>query len=374
LLPETRTALRDGLRADLAGLTDREPRFFRAPGRVNLIGEHVDYCGGLVLPLAIDRETIVAVAPRDDRRIRIRSRERGEITGFDLDEPLPQPERSWVDYVRGMALALRRRIPLAGADLAIGTTLPLGGGLSSSAAFEIAVGMALVALAGKPLSPRELARAAQEAENGFVGVQSGIMDPLACTFGVRDHALLIDCRSEVVTPVRLPAGIAIAIVDSGTRRALASSAYNQRRAETQEAARLLGVPLLRDVSPERFAREEAQLPEPLRRRARHVIGEIARVAATADALRRGDLATAGMLMNASHASLRDDYEVSIPQLDRLVEAAQGIEGVYGARMTGAGFGGSIVVLLRADTVAALARAFGDALTIVHAADGASALA
>lgn len=365
--------LREGLRADLAELTDREPRFFRAPGRVNLVGEHVDYCGGLVLPLAVDRETIVAAAPRDDRRIRVRSRRHGGIIGFDLDELLPQRERTWVDYVRGMVLALRRRIPLAGADLAIGTTIPVGAGLSSSAALEIAIGMALAALAGRPLPARELASAAQEAENGFVGVQSGLMDQLACTFGVRDHALLIDCRSGAVTPVPLPDGITIAAVDSGVRHALVSSAYNRRRIETEEAARLLGVPLLRDVSPERFARDEAELPDVLRRRARHVVGEIARVSSTVEALRRGDLADAGAFMNASHASLRDAFEVSTPELDRLVEAALAIDGVYGARMTGAGFGGSIVVLLRAEAVPALEAAFGDALTIVRAADGASAL-
>jgi galactokinase len=365
--------LREALRTDVASLTDRPPRFFRAPGRVNLIGEHVDYSGGLVLPLAIDRETIVAAAPRDDRRIRIHSRECGELAAFDLDEPSPRPARSWGDYVRGMTLALRRRVPLVGADLAVGTTLPLGGGLSSSAAFEIAVGMALLALAGVSLTPHELARAAQEAENGFVGVRSGLMDPLACALGMRDHALLIDCRSGAVSPIRLPDGIAIAIVDSNVRRALASSAYNRRRAETEEAARRLGVPLLRDVTPEQFARGESGLPEPVRRRARHVVGEIARVTAAAGALRCGDVAAVGRFMNASHASLRDDYEVSIPELDRLVVTAQGIAGVYGARMTGAGFGGSIVVLLRAGTVPALQRAFGDALTIVRASDGASAL-
>jgi galactokinase len=376
-------SLLDDLRADLAELTDREPRFFRAPGRVNLIGEHVDYGGGFVLPLAIDRETIVAAAPRDDRRIRIRSREHAEIAGFDLDELLPKPARGWSDYPRGMTLAMRRRLPLCGADLAVGTTIPIGAGLSSSASFEIAVGLALASLAGRQLAPRELAHAAQEAENGFVGVRSGIMDPLACVFGVRGHALLIDCRSESVTAVAIPAGAAIVIADSGVRHDLTAPTYNTRRAQSEEAARMLGVTALRDVSEAAFAHDEAQLPEVLRARARHAIGENARVPATADALRRGDLAEAGRLMSESHVSLRDDYEVSCAELDLLVETAQRVEGVYGARMTGGGFGGAIVVLLRDDRLEALTLALDAAfgarygrtapVTHVRAADGASTI-
>jgi galactokinase len=377
-------SLLDELRTDLAELTDREPRFFRAPGRVNLIGEHVDYSGGFVLPLAIDRETIVAAAPRDDRRIRIRSREHAEIAGFDLDELLPKPARGWSDYPRGMTLALRRRLPLSGADLAVGTTIPIGGGLSSSAAFEIAVGLALASLAGRQLAPRELAHAAQEAENGFVGVRSGIMDPLACVLGVRGHALLIDCRSESVTPVAIPNDVAIAIADSGVRHDLTAPTYNVRRSQSEEAARLLGVTALRDVSLTAFERDETRLPEVLRARARHAIGENARVLATADALRRSDLAEAGRLMNASHVSLRDDYEVSCAELDLLVETALRVEGVYGARMTGGGFGGAIVVLLRDTSIGALIRALDAAfgarygrtapVTYVRAADGASPIA
>jgi galactokinase len=375
--------LLDTLRADLAELTDREPSFFRAPGRVNLIGEHVDYSGGFVLPLAIDSDTIVAAAPRDDRRVRIRSREFGEIAGFDLDEVLPQPDRTWSDYARGVTLALRRRVPLVGADLAVGTALPIGAGLASSAAFEIAVGLALTSLAGRSVAPRKLAQVAQEAENGFVGLRSGIMDQLACVFGVRDHALLIDCRKEAVTPVRIPAGAAIAIADTGVKHELARSAYNARRAECDDAARHLGVTALRDVSSAVFAREESRLPAVLRKRVRHVVGENARVLAAVDALRRGDLDTTGALMNASHASLRDDYEVSVPELDLLAAVAQRVDGVYGARMTGGGFGGSIVVLLREANVPNLARALDAAfeqrykrsapLTVVRASAGAGPL-
>jgi galactokinase len=371
----------NGLRDAFAALSDRAPRFFRAPGRVNLIGEHVDYSEGFVLPLAIDRATVVAAAPRDDRRVRIRSLDRDETAEFDLDAPDPQPAGAWSDYARGVALALGRRIPLAGADLALRTTVPIGAGLSSSAAFELAVGLALVTLSGAALSPHELAHAAQEAENGFVGLRSGIMDQLASAYGVRDHALLIDCRTEEISPVPLPGSAAIVVADTGVKHELASSAYNDRRAQSEEAARRFGVRTLRDVSVAEFARRSATLPEPLRRRARHVVGENARVLAAVVALREGDVAAAGALMYASHESLRDDYEVSAPELDVLVDAARPVDGVYGARMTGGGFGGSVVALVRRDAVGSLAQALEMAyaahfarkplITEVRASDGAA---
>ena len=372
------------LREAFAELSARAPQFFRAPGRVNLIGEHVDYSEGFVLPLAIDRATVAAAAPRDDRRVRVRSLERVETAEFDLDDPDPRPRGAWSDYVHGVALALARRLPLCGADLVVRTTIPIGAGLSSSAAFELAVGLALLSVSGAVLEPHELAHAAQEAENGFVGLHSGIMDQLASALGVRDHALLIDCRSEVVTPVPLPPASAIVVADSGVKHELAGSAYNTRRAESEEAARRLGVRTLRDVTAAEFARREAALPEPLRRRARHVVGENARVLATVAALRRGDLATAGAHMNASHDALRDDYEVSAPELDALVDAAREVDGIYGARMTGGGFGGSIVALADPHAVAPLARALASAyrarygrapdIMQVRASDGAARVA
>ncbi|HEX3462992.1 MAG TPA: galactokinase [Candidatus Elarobacter sp.] len=369
------------LRAAFAGMSAREPRFFRAPGRVNLIGEHTDYSEGFVLPIAIDRATIAAAAPREDRRVRVRSLDRGESAEFALDQRDPRPSGSWIDYAHGVALALARRVPLAGADLALRTTVPIGAGLSSSAAFELAVASALLALAGGTLPPRELARVGREAENGFVGLRSGIMDQLASACGVRDHALLIDCRSEELTPVPIPPESAIVVADSGVKHELSGSAYNDRRAESEEAARLLGARTLRDVSPEELARRGGELPELLRRRARHVVTENARVLATVSALRDGDLASAGALMNASHDSLRDDYEVSAPELDALVDAARAADGVYGARMTGGGFGGSIVVLARRDAVGSLTTALESAYAArygrtpaveeVHASDGAA---
>ncbi|HEX3451920.1 MAG TPA: galactokinase, partial [Solirubrobacteraceae bacterium] len=236
----------------------------------------------------------------------------------------------------------------------------IGAGLSSSAAFELAVATALLGLAGEQLAPHELARAAREAENGFVGVRSGIMDQLVSALGMRDHALLIDCRTEETTPVRIPSGVAVLVADTGVKHALAGSAYNERRAESEEAARLLGVRTLRDVSLADLSARGAVLTERLRRRARHVVTENARVLATVEALRRGGLATAGAQMNASHDSLRDDYEVSIPELDLLVDAARDTPGVYGARMTGGGFGGAIVALVRTDSVACATRALESA--------------
>ena len=340
----------NSLRDAFVEMSERQPRFFRAPGRVNLIGEHVDYSGGFVLPIAIDRSTVVAAAPRDDRRVRVRSLEENETLEFDLDEDDPQPTGTWIDYARGVALALlRRSVEIGGADLAVRSTVPSGAGLSSSAAFEMAVGLALVSLAGGELERRELAHAAQEAENDFVGLRCGIMDQLASAYGVRDHALLIDCRSEEVSTVPLPREAAIVIADTGVKHELAGTAYNERRAESEEAARRLGAITLREITVADFAARGATLPEPLRRRARHVVGENARVLATAIALRAGNLSTAGSHMNASHDALRDDYEVSGPELDLLVEAARQVEGVHGARLTGGGFGGAIVVL--ADRVA-----------------------
>jgi len=346
----------DALRGAFAQMSAREPRFFRAPGRVNLIGEHTDYSEGFVLPMAIDRATIAAAAGRDDRRVHVRSLDRGESAEFTLDEHDPKPSGTWIDYAHGVALALARRVPLNGADFALHTTVPIGAGLSSSAAFELAVASALLAVAGGTLPPRELARVGREAENGFVGLRSGIMDQLASACGVRDHALLIDCRSEDVTPVPIPREAAIVVADTGVKHELSGSAYNDRRAESEEAARLLGARTLRDVSLEEFARRGGELPEPLRRRARHVVTENARVLDTVAALRASDLAEAGARMNASHDSLRDDYEVSAPELDCLVDAARTVDGVYGARMTGGGFGGSIVVLARRDAVGSLTTA------------------
>lgn len=359
------------LEAHREAFGDRSACAWRAPGRVNLIGEHVDYSEGLVCPMAIDRETVAVASARDDRRVEIVSADHGDGATFSLDDEGPA-RGAWSDYVEGVARALRDAgVALRGADVAVASSVPIGAGLSSSAALELAAGAALLDLAGAALDRRALARAARAAENAFVGVRSGIMDQLVCALGLREHALTIDCRTEAVTPVPLPGPAAIVVADSGVRHALASSGYNDRRAESEAAADVLGV-ALRDASLADLAR---LAHEPvLQRRARHVVTENARVRTFAGALAAGDLAAAGRAMTESHRSLRDDYEVSIPELDALVVSALDVPGVYGARMTGGGFGGSIVVLAERDAVDALVRSLGErasAVSAVRATDGVS---
>jgi galactokinase len=346
-------ALRDAFRR----LYGTEPRLFRAPGRVNLIGEHTDYNDGFVLPVAIDRGTTVAAAPRPGRRVRVRSLDLGRDAEFDLDAPGPRRRGSWLDYVEGVAAALSARgIALVGADLAISSDVPIGAGLSSSAALEMAVGKALAATAGAAVDDMTLALAGQAAEHAYVGIRSGIMDQLAAIRGRAGHALLVDCRSLQAELVPLAiAGAAVVVCDSGVKHALASSEYNARRAECERGVELLrevlpGIRALRDVALEDLVRVEDRLPEPVRRRCRHVVTENARTLEAARALAAGDGETMRGLMAASHASLRDDYEVSSSELDALVEGAAAQPGVLGARMTGGGFGGCTVNLVLRDAV------------------------
>ena len=341
----------------------RAPRLFRAPGRVNLIGEHTDYNDGYVLPMAIDRETVAAAAPRADRRVRVYSLNRGEEYTFDLDRP-GEPRRGiWLDYVEGVARALERRgADLSGADMLVHSNVPTGAGLSSSAAFEVATGFALLSVSGVPVNRVQLALAGQEAEHTYVGAKVGIMDQFIAALGRAGHALLIDCRSLDYTPVPLDTSQAlIAICDTRVKHDLATSEYNTRRAECERGVELLRqllpqgaarVRALRDVSPEEFRACEGQLPEPIRRRCRHVVTENARTLAAVEALGAGELERMGELMLASHASLRDDYEVSSPELDVMVEAAMSLGGAtFGARMTGGGFGGCTVNLVRREALA-----------------------
>ncbi len=328
------------------------PRLFEAPGRVNLIGEHTDYNDGFVLPMAIDRGTLVAAVARPGSVLRVHSVNEEQTLEADLSGPGTPRRGSWIDYVEGTARALRRRgVDVPGADIALAGDVPLGSGLSSSASLEISIGLALSSLAGAGVPPAELALAGQEAEHTWVGTQCGIMDQLIAATGRAGHALLIDCRSLAVRPVPLDLpDTSIVVTDTGVRHALASSAYNVRRAECARAvellrARLPGITALRDVSPEALAAHEDALPDPERRRARHVVGENARTLAAADAFARGDVAEAGRLMVLSHRSLATDYEVSVPELDLLVALACAQPGVSGARMTGGGFGGSTVTLV-----------------------------
>jgi galactokinase len=329
----------------------------RAPGRVNLIGEHTDYNDGFVLPVAIDRATYVAARSRDDNQVQIVAADMNDQDEFVLDVGL---ERSaahpWSNYIRGVAKGLlAAEHPLGGANLLITSDVPRGAGLSSSAALEVAVGYAFQLLNKLNILGEELALLAQGAENSFVGVNSGIMDQFISVLGRAHHALLLDCRDLSYRLISIPPTTAIVVCDSQVERALAASGYNQRRAECDEAVRLFKqwypkIIALRDISVEQFRLHEAELPELIRARARHVITENDRAVRGAAALEQGDVATFGVLMNESHHSLRDDYEVSIRDLDILVEAARRVPGCYGSRLTGAGFGGCTVSLVEASAV------------------------
>ena len=328
----------------------------QAPGRVNLIGEHTDYNDGFVLPCAIDRGCVVAWAARDDGQVRAVALDAaGQTDRFQLDgEIQPQGAPAWALYVRGMAreLVLNHGLPAAGADLAIAGNVPAGAGLSSSAALELAVGHALLAAARRTLDATVLAQAAQRAENQFVGCRCGIMDQLVSACGVAGHALLIDCRSLAAQAIALPADTTVLIAHSRVRRGLVDSAYNERRAACEAAARALGVPALRDA---RLADVmQAGLDATTLRRARHVVTENRRTTEAAVALARGDLRAMGALMAESHASMRDDFEITVPAIDQLAALMHTtIGGAGGARMTGGGFGGCVVGLMPSERVAAV---------------------
>ena len=323
----------------------------RAPGRVNLIGEHTDYNGGFVLPVAIDRATYVAARPRDDRLVHVVAADVHDEDQFSLDRIERSPNRYWSNYIRGVLKGLLAAGHLlGGANLLIRSDVPRGAGLSSSAALEVAVGYTFQTMSRLNILGEELALLAQGAENNFVGVQCGIMDQFISALGQAGHALLIDCRDLSHQAVPLPETTRIVVCDSHIERALAASAYNERRQECEQAVELLRawypkITQLRDVSVAQFQAHEADLPEPVRSRARHVVTENTRTLQAAEVLRRGDVTTFGQLMNASHASLRDDYAVSVPAMDQLVDIAQHQPGCYGSRLTGAGFGGCTVSLV-----------------------------
>ena len=325
----------------------------RAPGRVNLIGEHTDYNDGFVLPMAIDRAIWIALRPRADRRVLIHSLEFSQPTDFLLDDI--QPAQGWESYVRGAAWALQQEhYALQGWEGVLASDIPVGAGLSSSAALELAVARAFWAVQPWNWNPTKMAFAAKRVENDWLGLQTGIMDQMISANGQADHALLIDCRTLDTKLVPLPQNSTVVVLDTATRRGLVDSAYNQRVEQCQAASQYFSVPALRDVSPALFAAQATGLDALIQRRARHIVSENARVLAAVDAMQAGDAAAFGQLMNASHASLRDDYEVSSRELNMMVEIAQAQAGCYGARMTGAGFGGCAVALVRTAEVATFA--------------------
>jgi galactokinase len=338
-------------------LFSAEPRIFRAPGRVNLIGEHTDYNAGFVMPAAIGFFTSIAIAARNDRKLLVHSTEFSETVELPLDELTGPPRRHWSDYVRGVAAVLQSRgYSISPATLMIESDVPLGAGLSSSAALEVSTALALTSLIGMKIAPLDLARLCQRAEHEYTGTLCGIMDQFVATFGREGHAILLDCRSLEPTFLPVPDDVRIVICNSMVKHDLAAGEYNRRRADCEagvEALRryLPGITALRDVEFDQLERYRSELSERVYRRCRHVVTEDQRVLDAAAALRRDDLAGYGRLMYESHASLRDDYEVSCPELDVLVELASTIDGVYGARMTGGGFGGCTVNLVRADCAA-----------------------
>ncbi|MGZ8624082.1 MAG: galactokinase [Actinomycetota bacterium] len=330
----------------------------RAPGRVNLIGEHTDYNDGFVLPAAVDRDVCIALRIRDDALVDVRSEGHGARSVALGD--FGHRTEGWGAYVQGVAWSLvEAGHPLTGWDGAIASDLPVGAGLSSSAALEVATARAFEVASGFGWDPTAVARLCRRAENDWVGVASGLMDQLASARGRLDHAILLDCRSLDARWVPVPERVSIVVLDTGTRRDLGSSGYNDRRRECEAAARALGVASLRDVGEADLLGRADALVEPLGRRARHVVFENARTLAAAEGLRAGDARAVGDLMTESHRSMRDDFDLSSPELDAIVEAARSAPGCFGARLTGGGFAGCAVALVERVAVGGFGRAVSD---------------
>lgn len=351
-------AAHDHTRSAFTALFARAPDVLAsAPGRVNLLGEHTDYNGGFVLPTAVPLRTIVAVAERKDHNAFVYSATLEQRAAYLVGRE--QSQHSWVDHVQGATrAAVEHGYALTGFEAWLDTELPLGSGLSSSAALSVAVLRALRGLFAWTLDDIALAKLAQWGENEIVGAPVGILDPLACQLADETSALFIDTRTLQHERLPLPATAELVVIDSGVRHSHASGEYGQRRIECAAAARELGVKELRDVSLDRAA-DMARLPAPLNRRARHVVTENERVLAGVDALRAGDAVRLGQLFDASHESMRHDFEVSIPEVDRIVEAAGAIDDVFGARLTGGGFGGAVICLVRKGSAEHVARALSE---------------
>ncbi len=344
------------LRSEFRARFDGDPRFVRAPGRVNLIGEHTDYNEGFVMPAAIAFDTWVGVAPSHTSEFAVYSAQQRQMVKFPAEEANPQPRHDWTDYVRGVKVQLERAgIRFEGVNMLIDGQVPIGAGLSSSAAIEVATAMALLDVAGGESDRASIARLCQRAENEFVGARCGIMDQFACLNGQGGHSILLDCRSLDCRQLPLPADVKLVICNTMVKHSLAAGEYNARRAECEACVRELSqlhpeVSALRDVTEDDLERDGNRLPEPLARRLRHVVTENARVLRGAEALESGNMKRFGELMYQSHISLRDDYEVSCRELDLMVDLARLAPGIIGARMTGGGFGGCTINLVERDAV------------------------
>ncbi|MCW8345318.1 galactokinase [Vibrio sp. ZSDZ65] len=361
--------------------------FIQAPGRVNLIGEHTDYNDGFVLPCAINYQTVVAAAKRDDNLIRVVSVDYQDATDeFDLTQEITfQQDKMWANYIRGVVKCLMARgYQLGGADISVSGNVPQGAGLSSSAALEVVIGQTFKTLYNLEITQAEVALNGQQAENDFVGCNCGIMDQLISAEGKENHALLIDCRSLETQAVSMPEDMAVVIINSNKKRGLVDSEYNTRREQCEEAARIFGVKALRDVSIGQFNERAAELDEMVAKRARHVITENDRTVEAAKALSAGDMKRMSELMAESHISMRDDFEITVKEVDTIVDIVKAVIGDQGGvRMTGGGFGGCIVSLippsLVGEVTAAIAEQYEaatglkESIYVCQAKDGAGAV-
>jgi galactokinase len=348
--------------AEFQKIYKRPPRWIAAaPGRVNVIGEHTDYNDGFVLPMAIDRYTVMAAdSSSSSASCSFFDAHFKETAAIDVSGPVTKGQPKWSNYIRGVMAGFQQRgVTIPALDVAFLSNVPLGGGLSSSAALEVCTATLLEAVTGKQLDPVEKALLCQKAEHEFAGVPCGIMDQFISVMGRENHLLLLDCRSRQTELVPMvDPSVALLIVNTNVKHELAGGEYAKRRAQCEAAAKILGVPSLRDASADALEEAQGKMDGVIYRRARHVIGEIERTVHAAEGVRAANWPTVGQLMYASHRSLRDDYEVSCAELDAVVEIAEGIDlqgGVYGCRMTGGGFGGCAVALVKADAVAGISK-------------------
>ena len=342
--------LTQAVKASFKQVLNYQPsHIIQAPGRVNLIGEHTDYNDGFVLPCAINYQTVVAAAKRDDSRVRVIAVDYDDqVDEFDLAEEITfQQDKMWANYIRGVVkFLLQRGYDIQGADLAVSGNVPQGAGLSSSAALEVVIGQTFKVLYNLEMTQAEVALNGQQAENEFVGCNCGIMDQMISAEAMENHAMLLDCRSLDTQPVSMPEDVAVMIINSNKQRGLVGSEYNTRREQCETAAQRFGVKALRDVTIEQFNAQSDMLDDVVAKRARHVITENDRTLEAADALRTNDLKRMGELMAQSHASMRDDFEITVFEVDTLVEIVKSVIGEQGGvRMTGGGFGGCIVALV-----------------------------
>lgn len=351
------------VRKNFKTIFHEQPAFIvRAPGRVNLIGEHTDYNDGFVLPMAIDRAVWIALRPRTDRRVSVHSLDLGLAADFELDSLTRGGDARWAEYLQGVAHELQvEGFKLPGWEGVVTGDVPRGAGLSSSAALEVATARAFASISGFAWDAVRIARICQRAENDWVGVKCGIMDQAVSAAARAGNAFFLDCRTLEYEHVPLPKDVAVAVMDTSTRRGLVDSAYNERRSQCELAAQFFGVKALRDVSVEELeerGKKKEGIEDVVWKRARHIVTENARVLKAVEAMRAGDSSTLGKLFNESHASLRDDFEVTSDALNWMVEIAQSQPGCFGARMTGAGFGGCAVAVVRREKAGAFAEAVG----------------